>query len=484
MRPGVQLFLSVALVACGEAGVGEEQPRAPTVSELRIEPNPKNTLSCFVSWRTDVPATSAVEFGADRLEFVIASRSRVKQHRVLVIGMRADTEYRLRARSENDLGADVAQGRFSTEPWPAHFPAVELVQRDERRSQRGWTLTNAHTLRHNDQNASGRPELILMVDEQGAPVWYFEHGPSASPRGDVSADFLPNGNVLVGATATEPPREVDMAGKVVWEGPSRDGTPRGPITHHTGKLANGNYLVQRDFGTVAGGVLYEELTPENDVVWSWNLFDFVQPPPRAEGLDWCHGNSITVDEDDDAVYVNCRFLGVFKTTRQDPELLWHFGGRHDADLRGDVDVVPEAARFTDAHDPEIHDDGTLLLYDNGGYYRDLPSGETAPLRSRVVEYRIDDERKRAELVWEFPGDFEVDPWFRDDWHTQIFGDANRLPNGNVLITAGTGASGEQTRIFEVTRDDGRVVWELRMPERTSSYRAQRAWPPPLVRSLD
>jgi hypothetical protein len=100
-----------------------------------------------------------------------------------------------------------------------------------------------------------------------------------------------------------------------------------------------------------------------------------------------------------------------------------------------------------------------------------------------VEYRIDDETKQAELVWEFPGTFEVDAWYRDEWHTQIWGDANRLPNGNVLITAGTGRADERTRIFEVTREDGQVVWEMWMPPRTGSYRAQRIWPRPLLREL-
>jgi hypothetical protein len=325
----------------------------------------------------------------------------------------------------------------------------------------------------------------MMVDEQGVPVWYYLHGSAASPRGDVSADFLPNGNVLVGPTLTEPAREVDLAGNVVWEGPPNVKNPKGFMSHQAGKLENGHYVVQRDFTTTAGGVLFQELDPEqnNEVVWTWNLFDFVTPPPSASGSDWCHGNSVTVDEKNDVVYANCRFLGLFKTTRTNPRLLWHLGGRHDAKLRGDITVVPEQSRFTDAHDPEIHDDGTLLLYDNGGFTQNLPSGETASLRSRVLEYRIDAEANEAELVWEFPGDFEVDSWYRDEWHTQIFGDANRLANGNVLVTAGTGRIDERTRIFEVTRKDGQVVWELRMPSRTSSYRAQRIWPKPLVRDL-
>ena len=58
-----------------------------------------------------------------------------------------------------------------------------------------------------------------------------------------------------------------------------------------------------------------------------------------------------------------------------------------------------------------------------------------------------------------------------------------LENGNVLVTAGERRDGEQTRIFEVTRE-GRAVWELTFPEHYGVYRADRLSPPPLVRPLD
>jgi hypothetical protein len=231
-----------------------------------------------------------------------------------------------------------------------------------------------------------------------------------------------------------------------------------------------------------GGVILEELTPKNDVAHSWDLLDLLKPLPD-QGFDWCHANSFTVDEENDTVYVNCRFLGLFKARRSEPEPLWLLGNEQNGAHRGDVRYVPESSRFTDAHDPEIHDDGTVLLFDNGGLSSTLPSGEAAPLRSRVVEYRIDEDVLEARLLWEFPGDFAVDAWYREQWYAQIFGDANRLPNDNVLITSGRGQSAtEGTRIFEVTRD-GRIVWEAQMPTRTFSYLAQRVWPLPLVRKI-
>ena len=93
----------------------------------------------------------------------------------------------------------------------------------------------------------------------------------------------------------------------------------------------------------------------------------------------------------------------------------------------------------------------------------------------------------ATLVWEFPGDFEgLDPWYTEGWFTLIWGDADRLENGNTLITAGTRSPGEQSRIFEVTAE-GRVVWEIRLPLKDGAglgvYRAQGIPLPPLIERL-
>ena len=67
----------------------------------------------------------------------------------------------------------------------------------------------------------------------------------------------------------------------------------------------------------------------------------------------------------------------------------------------------------------------------------------------------------------------MDPWYRNDWFTSHWGDADRLPNGNTLITAGT--FDDASRVFEVTAD-GQVVWEIVLPN-NGVYRAQRLSPP-------
>lgn len=74
------------------------------------------------------------------------------------------------------------------------------------------------------------------------------------------------------------------------------------------------------------------------------------------------------------------------------------------------------------------------------------------------------------------GNFQVDPWYTEVWEAPFWGDADRLENGNVLVTAGTRGPGRETRLFEVTRE-GDVVWEFAWPADIGSYRAQRFAPP-------
>src|SRR5690606_27276455 len=142
-------------------------------------------------------------------------------------------------------------------------------------------------------------------------------------------------------------------------------------------------------------------------VWSWSLLDNIDVPQSASG-DWCHGNSVTVDLDEDVAYVNCRYLGVFKVRRSDGGVLWYLAGTQTPDMVGDFTYPVSGSQFNDAHDPEFHDDGTLLLYDNGGFAG--LTGGIGTFHSRVLEYQLDQEAKTAQLVWEFPGEFQVDAW--------------------------------------------------------------------------
>lgn len=459
---------------------GSESLGALTVSDLTIEANPTISVSCYVNWTTSEPANSEVQFGVDGYEFRIVDSQEVTEHRVLVIGMHAETNYMLRAVSSNASNTGSAEGTFMTGALPSGVPQVELVANQAESSQSGWTLLNV-MVGTSGGFGSSSPAILVMYDELGLPVWYFVNGTSNDSRGDVSVDLLSDGNILIGPAPGEGPRIIDLGGNVVWSGPM-NAAGGAAMTHHAGQISNGNIVVLRD--TAVGGITgteAEEYDMAGNKVWSWNLLDHITPPQGAS-TDWCHGNSVSVDLEEDVAYVNCRYLGLFKVQRSgNQDIIWHMGGTQTPDVPGDFTYPVSGSQYSDTHDPELHEDGTIIFYDNGGF-AGLQGGNANGFHSRVVEYAVDQTAKTATLTWEFPGDFNVDPWFKNDWYAAYWGDADVLANDNVLITIGLKAADLQSRVLEVTRD-GSIVWQIDFPANQGIYRAERLSPPPLVQAM-
>jgi hypothetical protein len=387
----------------------------------------------------------------------------------------------VRAISTNAQGTGSAEGNFTAGKLPASVPLPTLSASDFANSQTGWTLTNV-------MPAQSGPANVVMYDQNGIPVWYYIHGTNADSRGDVLTELLPSNTVIVGPTSNQPPTEVDLSGKVLWTGPAQSATKT--MTHLVGKTSTGNYLlnIELDKAITNGSTkiddqLLEEITPSLNVVWSWKLFDHIPPAGSREEL--CHGNTFKVDEAAGIVYYNCRFLGLFKIDRSSGDILWRLGGSYDTTSlgAGDFTYSPTTGRFSDDHEPELHDDGTVLLYDNGGYNASAGfGGGSTSYHSRVLEYQLDETGKTAKVTWEFPGTFSVDTWYKNNWYSPYWGDADRLANGNILVTAPTKSTSASTRIFEVTRA-GKVVWEITLPANNGSFQAQRLSPPPLVETF-
>ena len=138
------------------------------------------------------------------------------------------------------------------------------------------------------------------------------------------------------------------------------------------------------------------------------------------------------------------------------------------------DITYAGTQYVDSHDPEIHSDGTILFYDNGGWNTRCAMSQ---YHSRIVEYQVDQTMKKATLVWQFPGTFSLTDTFYTTWYAAYWGDANRLANGNVLVVAGVLSPTLQSHIAEVVKADGKIVWEMKVPNFYGMYRATRITPP-------
>ncbi|MFH1435673.1 MAG: aryl-sulfate sulfotransferase [Pseudomonadota bacterium] len=162
------------------------------------------------------------------------------------------------------------------------------------------------------------------------------------------------------------------------------------------------------------------------------------------GHDWTHLNALLLDPDFEHLYLSVRNLNrIYKISYSTGLPVWVMGEGGDFGQ----------GLFFHQHEPELVGEGRMLLFDNGlhragtDYY------------SRAIEVRFDAENKAAEVVWEYRE--------KPDFFTGIGGDADRLANGNTLITDSINA-----RIIEVA-PDGQVLWELKLPLPYRIYKAIR-----------
>ena len=373
-----------------------------------------------------------------------------------MLGLREQTLHSLEATSRDEAGDPVwlAEGSFESGLLPFPMPMVTLTAHDPERVQPGWTLTSFLVDSDLDHRAA------MMLDELGAVRWYHEFD-SVGAMAAVEISRVEGGDhVLVGPLPDEGQRpfEVTLAGELVWEGPEQPALGVSGYMHHTvQKLSDGDYLALT-YDHVEGEQIdvVEQLDADGAVMWRWDSGALVAE--LGSGL-WA--NAVQVDLGAETVYVNSRMHSLlFRIDRASGDVVWSLGAGGDFTAVGGH----EDPWFSGAHAATRLPDGHVLTYDNGTGVRDY---------SRIVEYALDEEVYTAEVVWEFPGDLaEV------DWYTSVWGDVDRLVNGNTLITAGSMIASDSTsQILEVT-PEGQIVWALEVEgvapgERAGVYGAGR-----------
>lgn len=178
--------------------------------------------------------------------------------------------------------------------------------------------------------------------------------------------------------------------------------------------------------TFPEGVQRAESVAENEKLET-PAMQFGDVPGVGIGRNWAHVNSISHDPADDGIIVSARHQGVIKIGR-DKQVKWIL-----ADPRGwssaladkvltPIDAQGAAlARREDGtyeggfdwswtqHTAWLSGRGTLTVFDNG-WGRNLEQTKLTGNYSRAVEYRIDEEKRTVEQVWEF-GKERGDEWY-------------------------------------------------------------------------
>jgi len=179
-------------------------------------------------------------------------------------------------------------------------------------------------------------------------------------------------------------------------------------------LPNGNTLFAFGNEDQKSDAQVTEINPKGEVVWAWYARNHFDKPPFNDIFEqgWTHTNAVSRLPNGNTL-VSLRNFSLVAEVNSKGEVVRTYGGK---------------GIFVAQHDPEFLSNGNMLLANHARPHR-----------------AIELDPKTGRIVWQSAG-FELTA-------TPVR-DANRLLNGNTLIT-GT------TEIVEIT-PLGETVWKLRL----------------------
>ncbi|MFA6530235.1 MAG: aryl-sulfate sulfotransferase [Candidatus Micrarchaeia archaeon] len=277
---------------------------------------------------------------------------------------------------------------------------LQVTKYDPEKAWNGYTLIP-------DNHDTANPRIV-EVNMQGEVVWEYilpaEFSGYTNPGFD--AELLPNGNVQF-VVARKGIFEVDKSGNILWE------YRTGKISHDADRLPNGNILFGFGAEDKSTDAQVTEITPSGKVVWTWYAKDHYNTLSYNKIYDqgWTHTNAVLRMDNGDTL-ISPR----------------NFNLLVEVDASGNVVKEIGKGLMYYQHDPVFLADGNLLF-----------ANHVEP--NEILEINPNTN----EVLWNYT---------INSTYLQPARDANRLPNGNTLIT-GTGA------ILEVTPDK-EVVWSLKL----------------------
>ena len=258
-----------------------------------------------------------------------------------------------------------------------------------------------------DNHNPDKPRII-EVNRFGEIVWEYalpaDLKSFTNPGWDV--ELLPSGNIL-----TLLPRkgvyEINRNKQVVWSYID----PR--VSHDADRLPNGNTLVAFGSMDTLSDAQAKEVSSDGKVVWSWYAGDSFNVAPYASisNEGWTHANAVSRLENGNTL-ISLRNFNFIAEVNPQGNLVRKIG----------EGVV------TSQHDPAVLPNGNILL-----------ANQALPHEAMELD------PGSRNILWRFP--------IRERSSLPLR-DANRLANGNTLITAAD-------RIIEVTKDK-EVVWQFRL----------------------
>lgn len=356
--------------------------------------------------------------------------------------------------------------------WPSVYPTSTTIYDPA-------AAFNAYTLFAPMSDAAESPVYLINMNGKVVHQWRVPFAP-------LMARLQPNGNLVVigrndkqetGRPGLAPFEIGGAAGWLVelsWEGKLLFRHVDLKMHHDFAKLPNGNYLYlawetvpkalqQKVRGGIKGsefkgGVMFNdaivEVNPQGKVVWQWSANKHLNPDtdiigPLYKREEWLHLNSVSVRPDGNILVCARHTDAVMEIDKKTGRINLRWG--NSAYLDKTSSRIEYRSGFTTLGGPHDATEipvgypgaGNILIYDNG-LYADA---------SRVAEItRSKAAPGSTRLVWQ-----SSQPGIGRKHFSNFMGGAQRLPNGNTLIS--DGANG---RFMQVTPQN-RTVWEYISP---------------------
>ena len=328
------------------------------------------------------------------------------------------------------------------------------------------TLLRPANIANETFDAGGRGGLVHILAPDGSSEWSFTYSDdTVSLHHDV--EYLPNGNILMLAW------ELKSGEEALANGRDPDRMPDGLVWSDT-------VIEVRPTGPTTG-----------EIIWKWDAFDHLvqdfdqtkenfgvisEHPGRIDihagdmHDDWLHLNAIDYNAELDQIVLSSRTLSeifIIDHSTTTEEAAGSTGGRYGkgGDLlyrygnpanygRGDT----SDRRLWVQHDPQWIPDGhpgagNMTVFNNGQFRSggDRSSVDEITLPQTAPGVYVLEEGEPygpSEPTWTFE---------KEGFYAAFISGAQRLPNGNTLITEGTWGN-----VFEVT-EAGEQVWRYKNP---------------------
>lgn len=419
------------------------------INNFYVTENTANSLSFYAEWETDLASVTELEVVCDKgYEESFANENHSTSHKVFVMGLVPDSQCDFTAIATDENGLKRTASKSVSVSLTDFFPQMNLIHSDNGKMQKGWTLFNLVNTGEN------KPLSIAIIDELGRYRWYYRV-PTTATGADNDVRTV-NGGILIGGTnGVILPQKVDWEGNLIWKAQL-------DMHHDIRPYKNDKNYLYLSYVNTCDSPTFDNADNLSDsvhifdlekkqTVWSWALCHHYTPEKVVN--DWSHFNTVVPFPNENAILISSREQhALFKVDMDTEEVVWKLG------LDGDFQMKEEDLFFRQ-HSPEIEDNGNILLFDNGD-----DREPNVRKYSRALEIAYNEDKMTAEVVWQYRHDPDI--------FSPVWSDADRLANGNVLVTFGKEYG--VTAFVEVTHEDTpEVVWEVSPKEGWGAYRSER-----------